>query len=586
LEARLPDNLNSTGAAAPLTATPAAPTYGPLIVQGDMTVLLEVAHPLYAEARDRIAPFTELVKSPEHMHTYAISHLSLWNAASSGHSAQEVLDTIRRYARFALPANVIYTIETFMQRYGLVRLLRRDGQLIIASDDEKLLDELLNHREISPFVDHRLDNLEAVLVPHCRGLVKMALTQIGFPAEDMAGYASGAPLQVAMRDKTLAGKPMGLRDYQDEAAQVFHAGGSEKGGSGVVVLPCGAGKTVVGMASMVRCQCNTLVLTTNVTAARQWIREILDKTTLRPDQVSEYTGDTKTIAPVTVATYQILTYRKRQSEEYPHFDIFAKGNWGLIVYDEVHLLPAPVFRISADMQATRRLGLTATLVREDGRQKDVFSLIGPKKYEVPWKVLESQGWIAEATCTELRIPLRADEKMTYAMADQRKKVVLSSTNPIKNEVVEELLEKHKGDRVLIIGQYLDQLETLARRLKLPLLTGSTPNSERELLYASFRSGGIPTLIVSKVGNFAVDIPDANVLIQVSGTFGSRQEEAQRLGRVLRPKENGALAHFYTLITRDTKEQEFGMNRQLFLIEQGYSYHIEDWNPYNMAGREP
>jgi DNA excision repair protein ERCC-3 len=586
LEARLPDNLNSTGAAAPLTAAPAAPTYGPLIVQGDMTVLLEVAHPLYAEARDRIAPFTELVKSPEHMHTYAISHLSLWNAASSGHSAQEVLDTIRRYARFALPANVIYTIETFMQRYGLVRLLRRDGQLIIASDDEKLLDELLNHREISPFVDHRLDNLEAVLVPHCRGLVKMALTQIGFPAEDMAGYASGAPLQVAMRDKTLAGKPMGLRDYQDEAAQVFHAGGSEKGGSGVVVLPCGAGKTVVGMASMVRCQCNTLVLTTNVTAARQWIREILDKTTLRPDQVSEYTGDTKTIAPVTVATYQILTYRKRQSEEYPHFDIFAKGNWGLIVYDEVHLLPAPVFRISADMQATRRLGLTATLVREDGRQKDVFSLIGPKKYEVPWKVLESQGWIAEATCTELRIPLRADEKMTYAMADQRKKVVLSSTNPIKNEVVEELLEKHKGDRVLIIGQYLDQLETLARRLKLPLLTGSTPNSERELLYASFRSGGIPTLIVSKVGNFAVDIPDANVLIQVSGTFGSRQEEAQRLGRVLRPKENGALAHFYTLITRDTKEQEFGMNRQLFLIEQGYSYHIEDWNPYNMAGREP
>ncbi len=554
------------------------PNYGPLIVQGDMTVLLEVAHPQYAEARDRIAPFTELVKSPEHMHTYAISHLSLWNAASSGHAAEEVLETLRRYARFPLPANVVYTVESFMSRYGMVCLARRDGQLVITAKDEKLFDELLNHREIAPFVDQRIDNHEAILVPHCRGLVKMALTQIGFPAEDLAGYATGAPLDVTMRSQTLTGKPMQLRDYQDEAAQVFHSGGSEKGGSGVVVLPCGAGKTVVGMACMVRCQCNTLVLTTNVTAARQWIREILDKTTLNPDQVSEYTGDTKTIAPVTVATYQILTYRKRQSEEYPHFDIFTKGNWGLIVYDEVHLLPAPVFRISADMQATRRLGLTATLVREDGRQKDVFSLIGPKKYEVPWKVLESQGWIAEATCTELRIPLRAEERMPYAMADQRKKVVMSSTNVLKYDVVLELLQKHAGDRILIIGQYLDQLDDLARRLKLPLLTGSTPNTEREALFASFRAGRIPTLIVSKVGNFAIDIPDANVLIQVSGTFGSRQEEAQRLGRVLRPKENGAVAHFYTLITRDTKEQDFGMNRQLFLIEQGYSYHIQDWSP--------
>jgi DNA excision repair protein ERCC-3 len=587
LEARLPGKLDSnshglngaSGAMSNTTPAPtAAPAYGPVIVQGDMTVLLEVAHPQYSEARDRIAPFTELVKSPEHMHTYAISHLSLWNAASSGHSSNEVLDTLRRFARFALPANVVYTIETFMGRYGLVCLARRDGQLVITAKDENLLDELLNHREISPFVETRLDNHEAVLVPHCRGLVKMALTQIGFPAEDLAGYASGAPLQVAIRDVMLSKKPMQLRDYQEEAAQVFHAGGGEKGGSGVVVLPCGAGKTVVGLASMVKCQCNTLILTTNVTAARQWIREILDKTTLNPDQVSEYTGDSKSISPVTVATYQILTYRKRQSEEYPHFDIFSKGNWGLIVYDEVHLLPAPVFRISADMQATRRLGLTATLVREDGRQKDVFSLIGPKKYEVPWKVLEAQGWIAEATCTELRIPLRAEDKMPYAMADQRKKVVMSSTNNLKAEVVEELLIKHKGDRVLIIGQYLEQLDELARRLRLPLLTGSTSNPEREALFSSFRHGKIPTLIVSKVGNFAVDIPDANVLIQVSGTFGSRQEEAQRLGRVLRPKENGALAHFYTLITRDTKEQEFGMNRQLFLIEQGYTYQIQDWYP--------
>jgi len=550
-----------------------------------MTVLLEVAHPQYAEARDRIAPFTELIKSPEHMHTYAISHLSLWNAASSGHSAQEVLDTTRRYARFPIPANVVYTIETFMGRYGLVKLERRDGQLVLSAEDENLFDELLNHREISNYIDHRIDNHEAVLIPHCRGLIKMALTQIGFPAEDLAGYATGNPLQVEIRDITRDQKKLQLRDYQIEASQVFYAGGSEKGGSGVVVLPCGAGKTLVGLASMVKCQCNTLILTTNVTAARQWIREILDKTTLNDDQVSEYTGDSKALAPVTVATYQILTYRKRKTEEFPHFDIFALGKWGLIIYDEVHLLPAPVFRISADMQATRRLGLTATLVREDGRQKDVFSLIGPKKHEVPWKTLEAQGWIAEATCTELRIPLRAEDKMTYAMADQRKKVVLSSTNSVKDEVVEELLEKHAEDRVLIIGQYLEQLDTLARRLKLPLITGSTPNNEREVLYGDFRSGAISSLIVSKVGNFAVDIPDANVLIQVSGTFGSRQEEAQRLGRVLRPKSNGSLAHFYTLITRDTREQEFGMNRQLFLIEQGYSYNIVDWHPFGSIGKE-
>jgi DNA excision repair protein ERCC-3 len=381
---------------------------------------------------------------------------------------------------------------------------------------------------------------------------------------------------VDIRQTTLEGKPLNLRDYQKDAGQVFHAGGSEKGGSGVIVLPCGAGKTLVGLSTMAKCKCNTLILTTNVTAARQWIREILDKTTLAPEQVAEYTGDSKALAPVTVATYQIITYRKRQSEEFPHFDIFSKGNWGLIVYDEVHLLPAPVFRISADMQATRRLGLTATLIREDGRQKDVFSLIGPKKFEVPWKILEAQGWIATATCTEIRVGLKPEDKMAYAMADLRKKITLASSNPEKFKVVRELVAKHKSDRVLIIGQYLEQLESLAQALKVPLITGSTPNNEREVLYKEFREGVIEILIVSKVGNFAVDIPDANVLIQISGTFGSRQEEAQRLGRVLRPKSNGSLAHFYTIITRDTKEQEFGMNRQLFLTEQGYSYHIVDW----------
>ena len=541
-----------------------------------MTILLEVAHPTYAEARDKIAPFTELVKSPEHMHTYAISHLSLWNAASSGHSAKEVLDTLRAYSRFDLPHNLVTEVETFMERYGQVRILRKDGRLVIETDDPLLMVEILNHRQTAPFIEGPIDATSAHLFPHTRGMLKMALTNIGFPAEDLAGYTEGTPLEVSIRPVTLEGKPLNLRDYQKDAGQVFHAGGSERGGSGVIVLPCGAGKTLVGLSTMAKVKTNTLILTTNVTAARQWIREILDKTTLLPEQVAEYTGDSKHIAPVTVATYQIITYRKRQSEDFPHFDIFAKGNWGLIIYDEVHLLPAPVFRISADMQATRRLGLTATLIREDGRQKDVFSLIGPKKFEVPWKILDAQGWIATATCTEIRVGLKPEDKMAYALADLRKKITLASSNIEKFKVVRELVQKHKSDRVLIIGQYLEQLEALSQLLKVPLITGATPNNEREVLYKEFRDGVIETLIVSKVGNFAVDIPDANVLIQVSGTFGSRQEEAQRLGRVLRPKSNGSLAHFYTILTRDTKEQEFGMNRQLFLTEQGYSYHIVDW----------
>jgi DNA excision repair protein ERCC-3 len=572
-----------------LTApAPEAPSTAslPLIVQGDMTVLLEVVHPLHDEARDAIAAFTELVKSPEHVHTYGISHLSLWNAASAGHTSDAVLGALRKYSRYALPANVVFEIETFMDRYGQVRLLRTEEGLVLEAENASLLEEICKHREIRAHLDGEPVNGRALLQPHARGPVKVALTQIGFPAEDLAGYAEGKPLDVMLRDKTLEGKPMALRDYQDSASRVFYAGGTEKGGSGVVVLPCGAGKTVVGLATMARCRCHTLVLTTNVTAARQWIREILDKTNLRPDQVSEYTGDSKTIAPVTVATYQILTYRKRKTEEYPHFGIFSQNSWGLILYDEVHLLPAPVFRISADMQATRRLGLTATLVREDGKQKEVFSLIGPKKFEVPWKILEGQGWIATAICTEIRVPLRNSERVTYALADLRTKTMLASTNPEKIPVVKELLSRHKNDRVLIIGQYLAQLETMKDILGVPLITGATPNPERERLYHEFRSGIIQTLIVSKVGNFAVDIPDANVLIQISGTFGSRQEEAQRLGRVLRPKANGSLAHFYTLITRDTKEQEFGMNRQLFLIEQGYTYDVREWKDYLMASEAP
>ncbi len=550
---------------------------GPLIVQSDMTILLEVDHPQYADARDRIAPFTELLKSPEHIHTYSISPLSLWNAASSGHKAEEVLGILTSLSRFDLPVNLITEIETFMSRYGRLRFVREDGNLILESDDPALLAEVINHKNTKDYIEKPLDDRRALLKPHSRGWLKVALTDVGFPAEDLAGYVTGTPLQMSLRETMVGGDPLKLRDYQTDAATVFHAGGSAKGGSGVIVLPCGAGKTVIGLAAMVQCQTQTLVLTTNVTAARQWIREILDKTTLTEDQVKEYTGDTKNIAPVTVATYQIITYRKRKTQEYPHFDLFERANWGLIIYDEVHLLPAPVFRISAEMQATRRLGLTATLVREDGRQKDVFSLIGPKKFEVPWKILEKQGWIATAVCIEIRIGLRSDEKMAYAMADLRKKVTQASTNPEKTAVVKELMNRHKEDRVLIIGQYLEQLNDLAHILKVPLITGATPNSQRETLFRDFREGKIQTLMVSKVGNFAVDIPDANVLIQISGTFGSRQEEAQRLGRVLRPKSNGSQAHFYTIITKDTKEQEFGMNRQLFLAEQGYVYDIQDWS---------
>lgn len=555
----------------------------PLIVQGDMTLLLEAAHPRHDLARDAIAPFTELVKSPEHVHTYAISQLSLWNAASAGHNSRDVLESLRLYSRYDLPPNVVYEIETFMERYGLLRLGRNEEGLILESDNEELLEEICRHREIAIHVERPPLNGKALLRPHSRGPIKVALTQIGFPVEDNAGYVAGNPLEIDLREATSSGLPMRLRDYQESAARVFHAGGSEKGGSGVVVLPCGAGKTVVGMAVMARCRCHTLILTTNVTAARQWIREILDKTTLTADQVSEYTGDSKTISPVTVATYQILTYRKRKTEVFPHFGIFQENAWGLIIYDEVHLLPAPVFRISADMQATRRLGLTATLIREDGRQKEVFSLIGPKKFEVPWRILEGQGWIATAVCTEIRVPLRGSDRVAYALADLRNKTALASTNPDKIAVVQELIRRHAGDRILVIGQYLHQLDLVQEILGAPMITGATPNSEREKIYSDFREGIIPLLIVSKVGNFAVDIPDANVLIQISGAFGSRQEEAQRLGRVLRPKPNGSKAHFYTLITRDTKEQEFGMNRQLFLIEQGYSYEVKEWKDYAVNG---
>ena len=581
---------------------------GAIIVQSNMEIMVEVDAPTYEAARDAIAPFTELVKSPEHLHTYKISPLSLWNAAATGLRAPEVLERLESQSRYPIPQTVITEIEDYMARYGLLRLRKDGDRLIVESDDKFMFTEICKLKEVEPYVLNFIDDLHAEVAPERRGHLKMALTNAGFPVEDLAGYIVGDPLPIHLRETTLSGKKFELRDYQKEAAQVFYASGSEKGGSGVIVLPCGSGKTVIGLATMALVQTKTLILTPNISASRQWIREICDKTDLTIDQVKEYSGEVKEIGPVTVATYQILTQRKRAKQaenekpetelddfsdeevkkELANFPLFSQQKWGLMIYDEVHLLPAPVFRLSTEMQATRRLGLTATLVREDHKETEVFSLIGPKKFDIPWRILEAQGWIATADCNEIRIPMEAELKMKYALAPVREKITLASTNPEKTDIVERLL-KHfdkPDDRVLIIGQYIDQLEALSKELQIPLITGKTPNKDREKLYAAFRSGELKNLMVSKVGNFAIDLPDANVLIQISGTFGSRQEEAQRLGRVLRPKSDGGAAHFYSIVTQDSKEQEFAMNRQLFLTEQGYAYKIIKRGDWDILARTP
>jgi len=547
----------------------------PLIVQGDRSILAEVDNPRYAEARDALAPFAELEKSPEHIHTYRLTSLSLWNAAAAGLSAESMIDVLRRYSKFPLPANLLTDIAETVSRYGRVRLERLGDQLALRCDDRPLLEELARQAKVRDYLGERVDERTFQIDPSHRGVLKQALCAVGYPAEDLAGYTEGASLSFQLRSLARSGLPFHVRDYQRHAADIFYAGGDVHGGSGVIVLPCGAGKTIVGIAAMALLQRATLVVTTSITAVKQWHREILDKTDLPDDHIAEYTGESKSINPVTLATYQILTHRADKKEEFPHFKLFDQRDWGLIIYDEVHLLPAPVFRVTAQIQARRRLGLTATLVREDGREEDVFSLIGPKKFDVPWRELESSGWIAEATCTEVRVALPEPLRMEYAVAEWRNKYRIASENPLKDEIVAQLLERYRGSRVLVIGQYLKQLGRLRKRFGIPLITGQTANDEREDLYNRFRKGEIRQLILSKVGNFALDLPDANVLIQVSGTFGSRQEEAQRLGRILRPKAGGEVAHFYTLVTRDTRELDFAHHRQLFLTEQGYSYSIAD-----------
>ncbi len=569
----------------------------PLVVQSDRTVLLEVDNPSYSEARDALARFAELEKSPEHIHTYRLSPLSLWNAAASGLNADAILSSLAQYSKYDVPGNIQADVRDYVSRFGRIKL-RRDptGGLLLSTEDPLLMLEVSRQRKVKQFILEEIDACTVRVNPAMRGHVKKALVDVGYPAEDLAGYVEGAGLPLQLRPARRAtGEVFALRHYQQDAADTFHADGSARGGSGVIVLPCGAGKTMVGMGAMNRLQTNTLIMTTNTVAVRQWMDELLDKTTLTVDDLGEYTGDTKEIRPVTVTTYQILTYHKRRRksdgdpddlgwdgddepkplsiEDFPHFRLFNERDWGLIIYDEVHLLPAPVFRMTAELQGRRRLGLTATLVREDGCEEDVFALIGPKKYDVPWKDLERQGWIATAHCHEIRLTMSRDRRMEYALAESKQQYPLAATDPAKLDVVEQLIAKHSNDQVLVIGTYLDQLDQAAKRLNAPLLTGKTPVRERQKLYQQMREGTLRLLVVSKVANFAIDLPDVSVAIEISGTFGSRQEEAQRLGRILRPKSDNRPAHFYAVIMRDTKDQLFGGHRQMFLTEQGYKYEI-------------
>ena len=581
----------------------------PMVVQSDRSVLLEVDNALYGEARDVLARFAELEKSPEHIHTYRLSPLSLWNAAASGLTADSILTSLTQYSKYDVPGNIQADVRDYISRFGRIKL-RKDatGGLLLSAEDPLLMLEVSRQRKVKQFILEEIDATTVRVNPAMRGHVKKALVDVGYPAEDLAGYVDGAGLTFELLPARRAtGEVFGLRHYQQDAADIFHADGSAQGGSGVIVLPCGAGKTMVGMGAMSRLQTNTLIMTTNTVAVRQWMDELLDKTTLTPDDIGEYTGDTKEIRPVTVTTYQILTYHTRRRgrdgdpddlgwddggapkplaiEDFPHFRLFNERDWGLIVYDEVHLLPAPVFRMTAELQGRRRLGLTATLVREDGCEEDVFALIGPKKYDVPWKDLERQGWIATAHCHEVRLSMSRERRMEYALADSKMQYPIAATDPDKINVVEDLIAKHPNDQVLVIGTYLEQLHEAALRLNAPLLTGKTPVRERQKLYQQMRDGTLRLLVVSKVANFAIDLPDVSVAIEISGTFGSRQEEAQRLGRILRPKSDGRPAHFYAIVMRDTKDQLFGGHRQMFLTEQGYKYEIlyeDDMTAYDPA----
>ena len=539
-------------------------TTGPLIVQSDKTALLEVDHPQASDARHDLAIFAELERAPEHIHTYRITKLGLWNARAAGHGSDYVLGVLDKYAKFAIPSSVRVDISETMDRYGKLVIRRNpDGVLLLTSESTAILLEASRSPRIAALLGPRVSEDSFEVLAFARGSLKQELLKLGWPAEDLAGYTPWAPHAIALNETG-----WNIRDYQTKAVEKFW-----DGGSGVVVLPCGAGKTIVGAAAMSKAKTNTLILVTNTVAARQWRAELLKRTTLTEDEIGEYSGSVKEVKPVTIASYQILTAKRKG--EYAHLELLNAKDWGLIVYDEVHLLPAPIFKMTADLQARRRLGLTATLVREDGKEGDVFSLIGPKRFDAPWKEIEAEGYIAPAECFEIRVDLPEQERLDYAIAEQEDRYRMAATSKTKIPVIQKLMAKHKGEPTLIIGQYLDQIDEVASLLMIPKITGETPVNERERLFQAFREGTEPTLVVSKVANFSVDLPEASVAIQISGSYGSRQEEAQRLGRLLRPKADGRTASFYTIIARDTVDQDFAQNRQRFLAEQGYSYQILD-----------
>jgi len=539
-------------------------TNGPLIVQSDKTLLLDIDHADSVECRRAIAPFAELERSPEHIHTYRLTNLGLWNARAAGHDAEQVIDTLIKYSRYAVPHSILVDVAETMSRYGRLRLEADPVHgLILVTTDSAVLEEVIRAKKIAPLLGARIDNETIIVHASQRGAIKQSLLRLGWPAEDFAGYVDGQAHDIALKQDGWK-----IRPYQELAAEGFW-----HGGSGVVVLPCGAGKTIVGAAAMAHAKATTLILVTNTVAARQWRDELLRRTTLTEDEIGEYSGAKKEIRPVTIATYQVMT--KKKNGVYAHLDLFDTHDWGLIIYDEVHLLPAPIFRFTADIQSRRRLGLTATLVREDGMEGEVFSLIGPKRFDVPWKEIESQGYIAPAECIEVRVNLSDSERLLYATAEPEEKYRYCSTTKTKSEVVQELVAYHAEEQILVIGQYITQLDELSETLGVPLIKGDTPVKERERLFAAFRTGEITCLVVSKVANFSIDLPDATIAIQVSGAFGSRQEEAQRLGRILRPKSDGRGAKFYSVVSRDTVDQDFAANRQRFLAEQGYAYRIID-----------
>ena len=539
-------------------------TDGPLIVQSDKTLLLDIDHAMSTECRRAIAPFAELERSPEHIHTYRLTNLGLWNARAAGHDAEMVIDTLIKYSRYAVPHSILVDVAETMSRYGRLRLEADPIHgLILVTTDTAVLEEVIRAKKIAPLLGVRIDNETIAVHPSQRGQIKQSLLRLGWPAEDFAGYVDGQAHEIELKQTDWK-----IRPYQELAAEGFW-----HGGSGVVVLPCGAGKTIVGAAAMAHAKATTLILVTNTVAARQWREELLKRTTLNEDEIGEYSGAKKEIRPVTIATYQVMT--KKKDGVYAHLDLFDTHDWGLIIYDEVHLLPAPIFRFTADIQSRRRLGLTATLVREDGMEGEVFSLIGPKRFDVPWKEIESQGYIAPAQCVEVRVNLSEAERLSYATAEPEERYRFCATTRTKRNVVESLVAHHAGEQILVIGQYIDQLDELSEVLGVPLIKGETPVKEREVLFNKFRTGEVTCLVVSKVANFSIDLPDATIAIQVSGAFGSRQEEAQRLGRILRPKSDGRSATFYSVVSRDTIDQDFAQNRQRFLAEQGYAYKIID-----------